>query len=102
MTDFVAITDHAKKRSLRRFGILPAKLKELAQKAIIEGYSTGDAPSEKIGKYLQRKIKGNRKAYGYQGYIFIYSEDLVLITTFRMPRYLLLSLPRTETYIGTN
>lgn len=96
---FIAITQHAKIRAFQRFRLNEKVLLRLAEKSVTEGYSIVDAPSRKIAKYLQRTAKG-KKIYVYGGYVFIFSDEFVLITTYRLPKYLLLSLQRKKTYIG--
>lgn len=73
---------------------------EMAEKSVMQGYSFGDAPSEKIARYLERKADRDRKPYVYGGYVFIFSAEFVLITTWRLPHRLLLTLKREQTYVG--
>lgn len=96
---FVRLTDHAKQRALQRFWINAERLREMAERAVTGGYSIADAPNAKIRRYLRRKAQGS-KIYVWGGYIFIFNEQMVLITTYRMPGHLLRSLPTVDTYIG--
>lgn len=96
-SSFIRLTRHAKERSLIRFGIKESTLVELAEKSVLEGYSTGDAPSKKIRRWLQRKAK-DKKIYVYSGYVFIFTSSFKLITTYRLPDYLLRSLPRAKSF----
>lgn len=89
MSDFVILTNHSKEQAIKRFCLPENKLKEMAQRAITEGFSINDAPSPKLKGYLKRKARTGSKVYGYSGYLFVFSEDLVLITTFRIPKYYL-------------
>lgn len=98
---FIKLTTHAKDQALLRFAIGSDRLLELAEKAVTDGYSIKDAPSEKVARFLRRKAKG-KKIYVYDGYIFIMDDEMVLVTTYRMPKWLLLTLKREKTYIGND
>ncbi len=92
----VKLTNHAKEKSLSRFGLGADKLVELAEKSITIGYSINDAPSEQIKEFLLQKLKDQKKKiYGFNGYVFIFAEEsnyFVLITTYRLPHKHLMSL----------
>ena len=88
---FITVSDHAKERGIQRFWLNSQQLRDMAEQAVTEGYSINDAPTKEISQYLQQKA-GDNNAYGYAGYIFILSEHMVLITTFRMPMRLLKQL----------
>lgn len=92
MTDnYIHITEHASKRAIKRFMMSAEKLKELACKAVSEGYSVNDAPSKELRKYLKSKTQKKRKVYIYSGYCFVFNVTgrMHLITAFRVPKYYL-------------
>lgn len=98
----IALTRHAKEKALRLYAMTPDILEEMAGKAILEGYSFNDAPSKKLARWLRGKAR-TCNAYVYSGYAFIMQlrgECLIVITTYRVPHHLLMSLPRSKTYIG--
>lgn len=96
---FITLTDHAQTRALTRYWISKQRLLELAEKAVTAGYSIEDAPNPKIKRYLTRKAR-DKKIYVHGGYVFIFNNEFVLITTYRLPDHLLRSLPREDTYLG--
>lgn len=93
---FISLSEHSKEKAIYRFGMSADRLEYIAEQSILHGYSTGDAPTGRIRKYLERKRRGSQKIYVFSGYIFIFSKDLLLITTYRMPRYLLMDLSKKE------
>lgn len=89
MTDFIHLTHHSKEQAIRRYALDSENLKRIAQLSVTDGYSINDAPNKKVKQYLKRKQKGSTRLYVYEGYVFVFSCELVLITTFRLPkRYL--------------
>ena len=82
---FVKLTNHCIEQAHKRYRFDEDTLLKMAEKAVMEGYSVNDAPSQQIKKYLLQKQKQGQKAYGYSSYVFIFSDDFVLITTFRLP-----------------
>lgn len=86
MADFIHLSTHSKEQAIRRYALDSENLKRLAQLSILEGYSVNDAPNRRVMKYLKRKQKGHTRLYVYSGYIFVFSLDHVLITTFNLPR----------------
>lgn len=88
-TNFVRLTNHAKRKSLQRFALPEGKLLELAEKSVMYGYSINDAPNIKVKKYLQKKASKGKLVYAYYGYLFIFDKEFALITTYSMPKHYL-------------
>jgi len=84
--NFIHLTTHSKEQAIRRYALDSENLKRLAQLSVTQGYSINDAPCDEVKKYLKQKQKPNSRVYVYGGYMFVFSLDMVLITTFRLPK----------------
>ena len=86
---FIRLTDHVKERALKRFFLNEEKLIEFAERSVMEGFSYNDAPTKEAKKYVGERLKKGGKVYCWYGYTFIFNDDFVLITCYRLPKRIL-------------
>lgn len=86
---FITLTNHSRQQAISRYCLREKDLLRLAELSVTQGYSINDAPRPKIRRFLKRKARNGSKVYVWTGYVFVFTPDFLLITTFRIPKYFL-------------
>lgn len=86
-TEFIILTNHAKKRAWERFGINEESLIQTCLEAIMFGYSLQDAPTKAHKKYIESKVHRDkdRSVYCTKSHLMVFTKDFILITIYRLP-----------------